>query len=81
MNNETARRLLYNFEHETAWDHTAPGVPIEISGDSLVVCNWINGLYACTTDVYSKTIADIQNTLWAWSTSFDVQLLAPLEGL
>ena len=77
VNNETARRLAYTFEHATTWDHTAPGVPIEISGDSLVVCNWLNGLYACTTDVYSETIAAMQNTLWAWSASIDVHLRAP----
>eukprot|EP00959_Pyramimonas_sp_CCMP1952_P108178 2261865-Pyramimonas_sp.AAC.1 len=37
-----SKRLQYNNDHQTSWNHAAPGMPLEILGDSLVVCNWIN---------------------------------------
>eukprot|EP00959_Pyramimonas_sp_CCMP1952_P002222 45927-Pyramimonas_sp.AAC.1 len=35
-----SKRLQYN-DDQTSWNHAAPGMPLEIFGESLVVCNWI----------------------------------------
>eukprot|EP00959_Pyramimonas_sp_CCMP1952_P289454 6054340-Pyramimonas_sp.AAC.1 len=60
---KATKRIALNEQRQSWWDFGSKGLPIEISGDSLVICNWIDGLFRCTTDVYSTTVSAIQDLL------------------
>eukprot|EP00959_Pyramimonas_sp_CCMP1952_P420508 8808309-Pyramimonas_sp.AAC.1 len=40
-----AKRLAALIEQDTMWDLIGDGMGLELSGDPLLICNWINGLW------------------------------------
>ena len=75
-----AKRLAYNFEHASNWNYVAQGIPIELSGDSQVVVNWLLGQHVCTTEVYCDIIAHIQEILYRLSCDCQLEIRPPSWG-
>ena len=77
---KTAKRLACNFENASSWNFEAPGIPIELSGDSQTVVNWLLGQHVCTTQVYCDIVAHIQGILYQLSCQGHIVIRPPSWG-
>ena len=58
-----SKRLAIHNMKSTSWDVTSGGVPLEITGDSLLIICWLCGLWKTDNRLYQARVDNMINTL------------------
>eukprot|EP00959_Pyramimonas_sp_CCMP1952_P468203 9492822-Pyramimonas_sp.AAC.1 len=66
------------FSFETRWGTNSDWLCMELRGDSQCVTRWLTDRYKCLNEVYTRTIASMQNQLYSLCKRH--KLLSPEAG-
>jgi len=71
-NDRLAKRLAALFDDETSWRMSRDWLALEMRGDSQCVTRWLTGKNKCLNQIYSRTIANMQNQLYSICNQFKI---------
>ena len=71
-NDRLAKRLAALFDDETSWRMSRDWLALEMRGDSQCVTRWLTGKNKCLNQIYSQTIANMQNQLYSICNQFKI---------
>ncbi len=72
-----AKRIALHNMKATRWNLEAPGIPLEVVGDSLLVVSWATGRWRADNKSYADRISKIINTLDGLCSSYNIRPPAP----
>ena len=68
-----SRRIALHAMRSTCWDFEGFGFPVEISGDSLLIINWLCGVWQVGDHTYQKRVNKVINTMDGMSSMYNVR--------